>query len=213
MSKPINWKWKLVLGSMLGISFLVLYSLTDGANDFVVARMNEYYKDTPPDERRSSSWAGRWLFWSYFRGYTLGDNKGGYELYRDFLGLPKKPWAADVYFNPNPKLKNGTGKASADWQQGWGILHPDAADAFYDYICLMESTESGVNIARESKAYYVYLYDLHMKKSPDHQPHPKFQKYWVKVRQKILNGHVGVGDIPNYDFYAVKAKPWVEPKD
>jgi len=176
--------------------------------------MNESFKDTPLDERRTSSLAGRWLAWAYFRGYTLGNYSDGYEMYRDFLGLPKKTWAADTIFSSAPANKKevGVGKASADWQQGWGIMHPDAADAFYDYICLLEVKESGVTIARESKAYYMYLYNLHMKKSPDHMPHPLFAKYWPKVRQKILDHHVTVDDIPNYDFNAKKAKPWVEPK-
>ena len=175
--------------------------------------MNMSFKDMDPAERRESSLAGRFMAWAYFRGYTLGDDKGAYEMYRDFLGFPKKTLIADTVFSSNQKVKVGVGKVSPDWKQGWGIMHPDAADMFYDYICYMESKESGVNIARESKAFYVVFYEWYAKRSPDKTPHPKFMKYWVKVRQKILNGRVGVEDIPNYDFNAKKAKPWVEPKD
>lgn len=213
MGKPLNWKWKLFWACVLLFCFMVIYAFTEGCHDYVIRSMNDSFRDTPPEERRESGLAGRYLAWAYFRGNTIGDPPSAYEMYRDFLGFPKKRWIADIVFSPNAKEKVGSGKASADWQQGWGILHPDACDAFYDYICLMEAKESGYNIARESKAFYVAMYEWHAKKSPTKEPHPKFMKYWVKVRQKILNGRVSVDDIPNYDFNAKKAKPWVEPKD
>ena len=75
----------------------------------------------------------------------------------------------------------------------------------------MEPNEAGATTGREAKVYYALFYDWHIKHSEDHKPHPKFKKYWEKLRQKVLDTRVGWSDIPGFDFEAKKAAPWKEP--
>ncbi|MEI6233944.1 MAG: hypothetical protein WCT04_12880 [Planctomycetota bacterium] len=218
MGKPLSWQWKLVLGSVV-LSLLFLgYVFTEDCHDSVVRRIHQEYMAMPESERRESAWADRFLFWAGFKGSVCGDWKIAAGMLKEFCGLPKdyKVRAYDYVMSPNFKKDNGkkafVGKTSQDGMAGWGPMHPDAPEAFYDYLCFIEPNEVGATTGNESKVYFILFYDWHIKHSPDHMPHPKFNKFWDKIRQKILNGRTGVGEIPTWDFNAKKALPWKEPK-
>jgi len=218
MGKPMSWQWKLTLFFVVLILGFTGYVFTDVCNDIVIDRIQQEYRSMPESERRDSAWAGRYLFWASFKGNVCGDWKAAACMLKDFCGLPKdyRVRVYDYVLNPAFKKDGGknafTGKCSPDGSTGWGPMHPDAPEAFFDYICFIEPNEVGATTGREATVYYMLFYDWHIKHSIDHMPHPKFNKFWDKIRQKVLNAHVGFSGIPNFDYNAAKAMPWVEPK-
>ena len=217
MGKPLSWKWKLTLFSVFCALAFVAWIFTEAAHDWVIGQINFGYSSTPESERRDSAWAGRFLFWAAFKGNVCGDYKPACSMYKEFCGLPKEydkrayDYVASPAFQKNNTKNSFKGKVSQDGKVGWGPLHPDAPDAYYNYICLLEPNEVSATTGREAKVYYLLFYDWHIKHSEDHKPHPKFMKYWDKVRQKTLDSHVGFTDIPGFSFEAKKAVKWVEP--
>ena len=217
MGKPLSWKWKLTLTSIVLSMAFMAYVFTDGCHEAVVGRINQEFISMPESERRDSAWAGRFLAWATFKGSVCGDYKVACSMLKEFCGLPKdyNKRAFDYVFSPAFKKNDSKnafqGKCSQNGMTGWGPLHPDAPDAYYDYICYMEPNEAGATTGREAKVYYALFYDWHIKHSEDHKPHPKFKKYWEKLRQKVLDTRVGWSDIPGFDFEAKKAAPWKEP--
>jgi hypothetical protein len=190
--------------------FFIGYVFTDGCHQWVMSQLNQAYKELPPEDARESPWAWRWTAWAYFKGNVCGDYKVGCSMYKDFCGVPKDYNVRAYGVVLAPGFKKFTGKCTPDGKLGWGPMHPDAPDVYYEYLCLMEPYESGATTANEAKVYFVLFYNWWIKNSPDHKPHPKFNKYWAKVRQKILNGHVPMTDMPNYDYNAKKAPVWKE---
>lgn len=217
MGKPLSWKWKLTLLGLASSMALMVYLFTDGCHEWVLGKINREYTSMPEADRRDSAWAGRFLWWAAFKGSILGDHKAGASMYKEFCGLPKDYNARTWDYVSSPKFRNHDthfsfiGKTSPNGLSGWGPTHPDAPDAFYDYLCMIEPHEAGATTGREAKVYYLLFYDWHMKYSGTKQPHPKFKKYWDKVRQKILDSHVGFDGIPAFDAEAKKAPAWKEP--
>ena len=168
--------------------------------------------DVKSDEQRDSPWAYRWLAWASFKGNVCEDYQIAAGMYKEFCGFPKdyKQHTWDLVHSPAWGKGKFVSKVSADGMRGWGPLHPYAPEAFYDYLCVLDAHESGAVTAEEGKVYYILFYTWHIKHSPDHKPHPLFNKFWVKVRQKILNGHVPMDDIPQFDFNAKLAAPYKE---
>ena len=217
MSKPLSWKWKIIL-TLIVLAFVLLgWIFTPGCDAWVQGKINQEFAALPESERRDSQWAGWYLFWAAFKGNVCGDYKSASGMYKDFCGLPMdyNKRAFDFVLSPAFKrmdAKNGfVGKCSPNGLLGWGPMHPDAPDAYYNYICMIESNEVGATTGREALVYYMLFYDWHMKHSADHKPHPKFQKYWEKIRQKTLDSRVGFSEIPNFDYLAKQAPPWKEP--
>lgn len=218
MGKPMSWKWRITIGTIVLFFLLLGWIFTPSAHSWVLNRIDQDLAAMPESERRDSEWAGWFLFWAAFKGNVCTEYKVGCSMYKDFCGLPKEyeKRAYDFVMSPQFKrmdAKNGfVGKCSPDGRYGWGPLHPDAAEAYYDYICMIEPNEVSATTGREALVYYILFYDWHMQHSPDHKPHPKFLKYWEKIRQKTMNARTGFSEIPNFDYMAKKATPWVEPK-
>ncbi len=216
--KPLSWQWKLTLTGFFLCFAGFFYTFTDGCHEWVLGRISQEYAATPESERRDSAWAGRFLLWAGFKGSVCGDYQAGCSMYKEFCGLPKDykrrafDYVVSAEFKRNDTRRSFMGKCSADGLSGWGPTHPDAPEAFYNYLCLMEPNEAAATTGREAKVYYLLFYDWCRQHSPDKKPHPAFKKYWDKIRQKTLDSHVGFSDIPNFDFEAKKAMPWVEPK-
>jgi len=217
MARYMNWKQKLTVFFVVSFLALLAYVFTSGCHETVIRLIQQEYMALPESERRDSAWADRFLYWAAFKGNVCGEWKVAASMYREFCGMPKdyRIRCYDFAVSPAFKGNNGNslqGKCSPDGRTGWGPLHPDAPDAFYDYICLIEPNEVGATTGREATVYYMLFYDWHMQHTMDHVPHPKFNKYWDKIRQKAIDGRVGFAGIPYFDFYAKKALPWVEPK-
>lgn len=218
MGKPLSWKWKITLASVGAALFVLGYIFTDGCNDAVVSRVNQEFMATPENERRNSAWAGRYFLWGEFKGSVCGDYKVAAGIFKDFCGLPKEyekrayDYCLSPAFTRNEQKMAFKGKCSANGLTGWGPMHPDAPDVFYEYLTTIEPWEAGATTGREAKVYWILFYDWYSKHSPDHKPHPKFLKYWVKVRQKMLNSHVGFGEMNGFDYEGKRATPWKEPE-
>jgi len=217
MGKPLSWKWKLTILGVAGSMALMVYVFTDGCHEWVTGKINQEFLSMPESDRRDSSWAGRFLTWAAFKGYVCGDYKAGASMYKEFCGLPKDynqrcwDYVAGPKFSKNDTKNSFSGKCSPNGLSGWGPTHPDAPDAFYEYLCLIEPHEAGATTGREAKVYWLIFYEWHRKYTPSKQPHPKFKKYWDKIRQKIIDARVGFEGMPNYDAEAKKAPAWKEP--
>jgi len=213
MGKPMSIQWKLVILGVVASLAFVAWIFSDGAHEFVVAQINMAFKDMQPDEQRDSPWAYRWLAWANFKSNVCEDYRVGAGMYKEFCGLPKayesRVW--DLFHSPSWGTKGKfVAKVTPDGLHGWGPTHPYAPEAFYNYLCVFDTRESSANVANEAKCYFMLFYTWHMKYSPDHKPHPMFNKFWNKVREKILKGHVQMNDIPGWDFDAKKAEPYKE---
>ncbi len=218
MGKPLSWKWKLVLATIVLSLTALWYVFTDGCQNAVVGRISQEYNSMPESEQRDSAWASRWLYWAAFKGSVCGEYKVACSMLKEFCGMPKdynmRTWdyVNSPQFKRNDSKNAFQGKCSPNGMTGWGPTHPDAPDAFYDYVCYQEPYQAGATTGREAKVYYLLFYVWHAKHSADGKPHPKFMKYWDKMRQKALDTKVGWGDIPNFDYEAKKAAPWKEPQ-
>jgi len=212
----LSWKWKLTLAGVALFMVFVGWIFTDGCHDYMLGKFNQEFTSLPESDRRDSNWAGYFLWWASFKQNVCGDYKAASSMYKEFCGLPKDYKTRAWDYVSSPKFRNNDyknsfiGKCSPNGLTGWGPTHPDAPDAFYNYLCTIEPNEAAATTGREAKVYYLLFYDWHMKHSADHQPHPKFKKYWDKIRQKILDSHVGFEGIPYFDYDAKKAAPWTE---
>jgi len=201
-----RWSWKtkialLVLGLLF---FLFIFISTSDGQQWLADRMTKTYNEMPEEQRRDSSLATWWRMLAYWRGNICGYYDPSYEMYKEFCGLGNG-------YNINwkiPKLTKFAGKCSADGKTGWGPLHPDAPDAYYEYLKLYQPQKVAAWTQKEAENYYYLFYEWPIRTQTDKRPHPKFSKYWPQVQQMILDGHLGRNE--GMDLKAPLALPWTE---
>src|SRR5262249_13822289 len=159
-----------------GSLFLLGYMFTDGCHEWVLGRIQQEFTSMPESERRDSAWAGRFLMWAEFKGYVCGDYKAGASMYKEFCGLPKdyntRAWdyVASQKFQKNETHNSLLEKLSPNGLPGGGPTHPDAPDAFYEYLNLIEPHEAGATTGREAKVYWLIFYEWHRQHTPSKLP-------------------------------------------
>ena len=201
MGKPASWKWKLGIASIILVFFAIGYIFTDTGHQWLKAKIIEYNDELPESERFTSPWADRYLTLAWWRGNVCGDEKEAITMYKDFCGISQDKDKNTVF--QTGKL---SGLCSEDGKKGWGPLHPSAPDAYWAYIQLFEVTNSSQYTNLECYKYYQLFYDWTITNSPDHKPHPKFNKYWTKMRDRIAKNSTPP-PVP-IDFNVPLAPPW-----
>ena len=208
MAKSTNWKWKAAGIIAALFLFSIAFVFTSSGQNWVKSKIDEAYEALPPEDRRVSPWADRYLSLAWFKGSIAGRDDEAMQMYRDFCGLLPDAHGQDVFSDPRHKLH---GKCSEDGKFGWGPLHPRAPEAFWEYLQTGYPLKSGEVTAKECEKYYDLFYDWMIRNSPEREPHPLFNKYWMKIREMMSNlnryfpQRILVG--------APKAKPYLEGKD
>ncbi len=198
-NKPLSWQWKLVIGLVVATLVFIGFAFSSGGNDWFKEKIDASYNETPAAERRASSMADRYLFLAWWRGNIIGDKATAMAWYKDFCGIT--PINNQSFF-ATWKLN---GKCSEDGQQGWGPMHPRAPDAYYAFLDLMEGETSSQMLAEECYNYYKLFYMWMKAKSPTHQPHPSFHKYWTKISNKLAGMRPQRPPPPGVDMKAPEA--------
>jgi hypothetical protein len=196
MAKPLSWKWKLLIAFIVLFLISFAFVLTPWGHNAMYNHMLGNFEAAAPAERREMNTANNFLYLAWWRGTICMDDKAAMQMYREFCGLPKEVIDNSVFEN-NPKGKLKSPFVSEDGKTGWGPLHPRAPEAYYHYLIYHEIHFSSGRSIDQYYNYYRLFYDWSRAHSPDKKPHPKFNKYWGKIRELIakIPGHTPPLDI------------------
>ena len=129
-SKPLSWKWKLVI-------FLVLLSLVGTAflfssygNDMMIRWMKESYDKTPDSLKATSEAADWYLTLAWFQGNICLRKDIAMNMYEDFLAI--KPTKQGPFFSTYEDYGPQWNGQFFDKEKkiGWGPLHERAPEAY-----------------------------------------------------------------------------------
>ena len=212
MGKPMSWKWKLTIAAVAFVLFFIGFVLSDAGNQWYKNRLIRAYNETPDKEKRTSLVADQWLWWADFRGSVCLDDASAMQMYKEFMGYDYGRDGNGLnYMNQVLATRKLKGMCSPDGKIGWGPMHPDAPDAFWNYLDLYRPTKSGQFIKMECGNYFRLFYLWHMYYSGTNKPHPKFMKHWPKIleigKMNNMDWPQGVIPVPN----PPQTTPWTEP--
>jgi len=205
MGKPMSWKTKIGLGILAFMFFTFIFVFTPFGQNWMKERIDEAYEATPEADRRTSSEADRYISLAWWRGNILLDDQGAMKMYREFLGIEEDKDKNSVY--TNGKLVSS--KVSPDGTKGWGPMHPSAPDVYWEYLSHYDKLHSVSKTSNEAWNYYRLFYTWPMQYTKEGKPHPKFKKYWNRIRDLAMKGRFVPGDIT--DGMASMAPEWKEP--
>lgn len=185
--RKVSWKVKLLLAFVAGSLFMVGFLFSSWGQDMMRHKIEQYYNETPEAERRDSPWGQRYVDLAYVRGFILGDNEVAMDMYKNFLGMNLDDKGRDVFVTS--KLN---GLCSVDGKTGWGPAHPAAADAYYNYMELLDTTTntSGQVIGEKAWQYYTLLYTYVVQHNlNDHKASPRFKAHWQAIQLLAQKSH------------------------
>jgi len=134
MAKPMSWKWKLGIGVVCGGLFLTGFIFTPSGYTWMRGRIMDAYNELPVGERRASPLAQDFLSLAKFRGSVCLDTDTAMLMYKEFCGYNYKGLNGDEYMRRALATNKLEGICSPDGKTGWGPAHPDAPDAFFEYL-------------------------------------------------------------------------------
>ena len=182
--KPLSWKWKLLIAfvvlAIIGVGFI----FTAWGHGTLQSWINKTYQEAPASERAASAAADHHISLAWWVGTVCGQRNPAIHAYKDFMGMldtdGKSFWdwrdqGRTRWNGKFERLKDGT-------YVGWGILHERAPEAYWEYLNLYYTNESGQYVAKESIRYHTLFYDIYRTVSKTQKPHPKFYKYWEKIK-------------------------------
>lgn len=196
MAKPMSWKWKLAIGSVVFILFAMGFVFTEAGHIWMKARIMNAYNELPESERRASPLADKFMSLAYFRGNVTLDSERAIEMYKEFCGYKFRGPSGDEYMFKAIQTGKLEGICSPDGKTGWGPMHIRAPEAFYEYIQLYSPTHSSQFTKSEICNYY-RLFFTWCRTRGDHKVHPNFMKYWPKLRDLAMQDkHPWPADVP-----------------
>jgi hypothetical protein len=142
-----------------------------------LAKIQKQFEALPEKDRRASDLANQFLLLAEIQE-LLCDEHGAMQMYREFCGLPKDSKDNSVF--ETWKLTGPL--VTTNGQSGWGPLHPRAPEAYFNFLALYEVQNSSQFTQERCWEYYRLFYTWSIAFSPDHKPHPCFNKYWPKVK-------------------------------
>lgn len=180
----LSWKWKLVLGFILGFLLLMVVALTSWGHNLAKNHIRSAFENMPEDERRDSAYADWWLRLAWWAGSIRGETREAMSMYTEFCGANVDDKKRD--FTITLKL---VGLCSADGKTGWGPFHKRAPEAFYTYLEFLEIEKSAqvhnAEIVRMYRLFYQWCSAYGEKKF-----NPCFKKYWQKLIDKSVTRRV-----------------------
>ncbi|MBI3831459.1 MAG: hypothetical protein HY291_18210 [Planctomycetes bacterium] len=191
-NKPLSWKWKLLIALVVLILVGIGFVFTPWGHSTMQNWINKSYDELPPAERADSTLADSQLKLAYWEGNICQASQKAQETYLDFLGLSNpnffQRYADTGRMEWSGKFEN-TGKTP---YTGWGIMHPRAPEAFFNYLDLYQEGKSGQFIKDEAAKYYVLFYEMYPKIAKKHgKPHPQFYVYWDKIKNGFIMKYKG----------------------
>ncbi len=194
MAKPMSWKWKLAIGAVVGVLFVMGFIFTDSGHTWMKARIMTAYNELPDNEKRTSPLADKFLSLAYFRANIIMDTKTGMEMYKEFCGMRFKGDRGTEYGMKVINTGKLDGICSPKGDIGWGPMHPRAPEAFYNYILLYDPIHSNQFTKQEIENYHRLFYTWCRVWGPDHKVHPLYMKYWPKLAEMGARFNVGWSD-------------------
>src|SRR5262249_40062940 len=84
--RKLSWQWKLTVAFIILFLCFIGIVFSSFGNNWIKARIDAAYEDTPENERRDSSLANRYLMLAWYNA-NIRDAKMGSEMYEEFLGI------------------------------------------------------------------------------------------------------------------------------
>ena len=195
MAKSLSWKWKLTIVGVVLLIFGMGFVLSSWGCTTMQSWIVKAYDECPPEDRFNHPAADWWLRLAFFEGYICGRKDVANKMYMRFLAtLPEEKGKGKrkrkINFFDRVR-QGGRAKFIGFYDQkkktGWGIFHPRAPEAFYEYLELNASWVSQQYRAEMGRDYHKLFHDLYpYYKRTRGKPHPNFYIYWTTIRERYV---------------------------
>jgi hypothetical protein len=181
--KGLSWKWKLTIAFVALSIFLLILAFTPWGCQVMRNGLERAYENCPAEERREHWSANWWMRLAFWEGFICGRRQVSQRMYLEFIGIAPK---GDTFFQ-DTYLQQGQKKWDGKFydpktKTGWGVLHPRAPEAYWNYLCLEESFTSGQQIHKLASFYPTLFWTIYGQETRGNSPHPKLYVYWGKTR-------------------------------
>jgi len=180
--KGLSWKWKLTIAFVAFLIFLLVLAFTPWGCQAMRNGLDRAYENCPAEERREHWSANWWMRLAFWEGYICGRRQVAQQMYLEFIGIAptgNTPFQ-DAYTQQG--LKNWKGKYNPKTRTGWGVLHPRAPEAYWNYLCLEESYTSEMQLHKLASLYPTLFWTIYAQEARSNTPHPKCYVYWGETR-------------------------------
>ena len=202
----LTWKWKLAIAVIALVLFLMGWLLSKSGNDWLKDKIVERMEALPTSEQRDSAWADCYLKLAWWSCNIRRDADDAMEMYKRFCGVGKDDKGHDP-FDQAGGIAKLIGICSPDGKTGWGPMHPRAPEAYWDYMEIYDTMTSASEqfVQQAAFKYYRLFYTWMISHTPEHRPHPRFNVYWGKIRERLARRAVYWP--PDIDVQAPLAPP------
>ena len=186
MKNRLGWRWKLVIVFIALFIFSIGFVLSPWGVDCMKGWIDSAYVTCPADQRMDSPAADYFLALAWWQATIRGKEQDGMNLYREFLGILPSNNQPFWFWYDDEGAPKWSGKFDGQTKKGWGILHPRACDAYWEYLQVFQPLNSASFTGVEAYRYKILFYDIYSEYNKDGKPHPKFYRYWNKISQRMI---------------------------
>jgi hypothetical protein len=183
--KPLSWKWKLTIGFVALFIFLLIVMFTPWGCQAMRAALDSSFESCPPEERREHWTADWWMRLAFWEGYICGRREVAEGMYLEFIGIAP---TGKTSFQDTYTLQGQTpwagGKYDSRNKTGWGVLHPRAPEAYYNYLYLESPFTSSQQIHKLATFYPTLFWTIYCQEARSTTPHQRLYVYWTPTRVK-----------------------------
>ena len=186
-SKPLSWKWKLTIVFVILFFAGMAILFSTWGHKMMKGWIKEAYEQCPAEERVTHSSADWYLLLADFEARACWRDDLGMEMYEEFLAI--RPGKNGDFFKTYQSYgPQWNGFFDKKTKTGWGIMHERAPEAYYKHLLLYQPRNTMQFTTARAVHYHTLFYKIYpqLAKSKKYLPHPKFYKYWERIRDRLI---------------------------